>query len=79
MHLTSALLHRLLDLRIFVVIHLVSHSQPLGLQLFAALTVHPDTHGIGWGRGIVPKNLPHVVMQSQHRGGGRVRDTVRCV
>ena len=55
------------SLFLFVIILLMSHRQPLLHELFSALGVDADAHWIAGRRGILSKNLPHLVEQTNRR------------
>ena len=50
-----------------MIILLMPHRQPLLHELFAALGVDADAHWIAGRRGILSKNLPHLVEQTNRR------------
>ena len=47
-----------------MVIPLMTHRQPLLHELFAALGVDADAHWIAGWRGVVAKDLSHLVKQA---------------
>ena len=47
-----------------MVILLMTHHQPFLHELFAALGVYADTHGIAGRRGIVAEDLSHLAKQA---------------
>ena len=50
-----------------MIVLLMSHRQPLLHELFSALGVDADAHWIAGRRGILSKNLPHLVEQTNRR------------
>ena len=59
------LMHRLpIALFLLMVILLMTHRQPLLHELFAALGIDADTHGIAGRRSVVSEDLSHLVKQS---------------
>ena len=49
---------------LLMVILLMTQSQPLLHELFAAFGIHADAHWITGRCGVISKNLPHLVKQA---------------
>ena len=54
----------LIDLRLLMIILLMSHCRPLLHELFAALGIDADAHRIAGRHDIVTEDLPHLVEQA---------------